>query len=73
VLWRAGQERVVREAETEYERMTVAVASGYAIATSKDARSAWDRRKGRPFHDVAGQRAVLSRLAARFPNNVRVN
>jgi hypothetical protein len=63
----------VREAETEFERMTVAVASGYAIATSEEARASWDRRGHQPSKGIAAQRAALSRLAVRYPKNVRVN
>lgn len=56
--------------------MTTAVANGYSIARSKDARQAWERRHADRHgagQTVAEYTATLGRLASLFPGQVRVN
>lgn len=57
--------------------MTVAIATGFAIAHSRKALRAWElrraRRHGGVSQDRAAYRASLARLATFFPANVKVH
>lgn len=63
--------------------MTIAVADGYAIAHSKDARSAWERRRAEreggsvdllnPRQTPGEYSATLSRIGSLLPGVVRVH
>lgn len=56
--------------------MTLAVNAGYATATSEKAARAWNARRDArtpSTQSVAEYRATAARLAARFPDNVKVH
>ena len=81
MLWSAGQERIGREIRNRLTELYVGVRDGQiaALVAIGEARASGDhvpayvRSETSSRGSVASQQATLSRLAARFPNNVKAN
>jgi hypothetical protein len=68
----AAIERKVRESETELDRITIGVNTGYLITHDRDALRRW-RARHRSTPDPSQFSATVNRLAARFPEKVKTH